>query len=72
MLTATQIADLIDIVVDSATRGAEWTDIDIQKYSNLNRALWDLARERNIKEEVDVILQERCVRKVIEELEKIS
>jgi hypothetical protein len=71
-MTATEIADLIDLVVESSVRGAEWTDTEIQRFSNLNRALWNLARERNIKEEVDNILQERSMLTMLKAIDKIS
>ncbi len=70
-MTATEIADLISLLDESSIRGAEWTDVEIQRYSNLNRALWDLARKNGIKEEVDSILYERAVLKVFETIDKI-
>jgi hypothetical protein len=71
-MTATEIADLIDLVVESSVRGAEWTDIEIQRFSNLNRALWDLARKNGIEKEVDSILYERAVLEVFKAIDKIS
>jgi hypothetical protein len=70
-MTATEIADLIDLVVESSVRGAEWTDIEIQRFSNLNRALWDLARKNGIEKEVDSILYERAVLEAFETIDKI-
>jgi hypothetical protein len=68
-MTAIQIADLIDLVVETSVDGAKWTDTEIQRFSNLNRALWDLAHKNNIKKEVDFILYERSVLKVIKSLD---
>ena len=71
-MTATEIADLIDLVVETSVHGAKWTDTEIQRFSNLNRALWDLARKNDIKKEVDFILYERAVLKAFETIDKIS
>jgi hypothetical protein len=71
-MTATEIADLIDLVVESSTRGAQWTETEIQRFSNLNRALWDLARKNGIDKEVDSILYERSVLAMFEVIDKIS
>jgi hypothetical protein len=70
-MTATEIADLIDLVVESSVRGANWTDIEIQRFSNLNRALWNLARKNGIDKEVDSILYERAVLEAFETIDKI-
>lgn len=69
-MTATEIADLIDLVVESSVHGAEWGDTEFQRFSNLNRALWDLARKNGIEKEVDSIIYERAVLKVIKSLDE--
>ena len=71
-MEATDIADLIELLADFSARGAQWSDAEIERYSNLNRALWELARNNGIKDEVDSILQERSVLAMFEALDKIS
>jgi hypothetical protein len=71
-MTATDIADLIDLLADFSARGAQWSDAEIKRYSNLNRALWELARNNGIKDEVDSILQERSMLAMFEAMDKIS
>lgn len=65
------IAELIDIVAEQARQGADWNDADIKRHSDLNRVLWDLARERGVKDEVDSILQERAAREIFEALDRL-
>jgi hypothetical protein len=53
MMDAQRIAQLIDVVATLTVRGA----IDLPDASDLNRALWDLARANGCGEEVDSLVQ---------------
>jgi hypothetical protein len=52
-MKANHIADLISLVADAAIRG----DISIPYSSELNAALWELATQTDVREDVNDILQ---------------
>ena len=54
-MTAQHIADLIDLVAESALKG----DIGIEYSSELNAGLWKLAMDLGVREDVNDILQAR-------------
>ena len=53
-MKAHQIAALIDLVVHECQRG----NMSFEVHADLNAALWNLAVERGIREDVHAILQE--------------
>ena len=53
-MKAHQIACLIDLVTAECQRG----NMSLEVHTDLNAALWNLAMERGIREDVDAILQE--------------
>lgn len=52
-MTAALIARSILIIAEDVTKGA----LTIEEGSELNRYLWDLARDRGVAIEVDALLQ---------------
>ena len=59
-MTAHHIAILIDRTAKAATSG----ELSLETCSDINRGLWNLAREKGISKEVDGYLQEWSIKEI--------
>jgi len=67
-MKAHQIAALIDLVATECQRG----NMSFEVHVDLNAALWNLASERGVREEVHEILQETTEEEMSEAVQSSS